>query len=263
MLWHIIEAFDGKLPADVHVTFANTGKEREETLRFVHECASRWGVHVHWIEWRRRERRELWENGFIEVGYNSASRNGEPFAALIAHKKYTPNCVTRFCTSELKIRVMRYFMQARGYVNWTNVIGLRGDEMHRVFKAIERSESGKEPWRNAMPMAQRAAGPVRQQDVLNFWARQPFDLGLRPYEGNCDLCFLKSRAKKKAIIRDDPSRAEWWGRMETTAGGRFTTEYSYADLVREVAASPLLPLEDGDDEEFDAECGLWCPGEAA
>jgi 3'-phosphoadenosine 5'-phosphosulfate sulfotransferase (PAPS reductase)/FAD synthetase len=44
MLWHILDAYDGKLPDDVHVCFANTGKEREETLRFVHECGSRWGV---------------------------------------------------------------------------------------------------------------------------------------------------------------------------------------------------------------------------
>ena len=36
MLWHILDAYDGKLPDDVHVCFANTGKEREETLRFVH-----------------------------------------------------------------------------------------------------------------------------------------------------------------------------------------------------------------------------------
>lgn len=29
MLWRILEAHDGTLPDDVHVTFANTGKERE------------------------------------------------------------------------------------------------------------------------------------------------------------------------------------------------------------------------------------------
>jgi hypothetical protein len=78
MLHQIIQAHGGALPDDVVVAFANTGKEREETLRFVHECGSRWGVHVRWVEWRPMPER------FAEVGYNSAARNGEPFEGLIA-----------------------------------------------------------------------------------------------------------------------------------------------------------------------------------
>lgn len=266
MLWHILAAFDGKLPDDIHVTFANTGKEREETLRFVHDCESHWGARVRWLEWKDRPKGKEGRNTppagrYCEVGYNSASRDGEPFAALIARKKYTPNSVTRFCTAELKIEVMKSFMQAHGYTRWSNVIGLRGDEMGRVFKAVDRNHTGKQPWQSVIPMASKAAGPVRQADVLEFWSRQPFDLGLKLYEGNCDLCFLKAKAKLKAIIRERPESAIWWQRMEASRKGRFVTEYSYADLVREVAASPLLPLEPGDDDEFDAECGLWCAGE--
>jgi 3'-phosphoadenosine 5'-phosphosulfate sulfotransferase (PAPS reductase)/FAD synthetase len=86
MLWRILQAHGGQLPADVVVAFANTGKEREETLRFVHECGSRWGVRVRWLEFRKRAG-PLAER-YEEVGFNSASRNGEPFAALIAAKKF-------------------------------------------------------------------------------------------------------------------------------------------------------------------------------
>lgn len=132
MLRQILDAHGGTLPDDVVVTFANTGKEREETLRFVHECETRWGVRVHWLEWR--DAKPCYE----EVGYNSAARNGEPFAALIAKKNYLPNSVTRFCTTELKIRPMRDFCKALGWKNWTNIIGLRYDEGHRVLKALEQ-----------------------------------------------------------------------------------------------------------------------------
>lgn len=260
MLHEILCAHDGKLPDDVVVTFANTGKEREETLRFVHECATRWGVHVNWLEWRNADR------AFEEVGFNSASRNGEPFAALIEKKSFLPNGVMRFCTQELKIRVMRDFCRSLGWTNWTNIIGLRYDEGMRVLKAIDRSESGKDPWRNYMPLS-KAKATVR--DVMAFWQAQPFDLQLQSYEGNCDLCFLKGAGKLKRLMRDNPGMADWWKRMEASTvakseqAGRFRKEYSYADLEREVRTQPLMPGLLADDEEFDAECGLHCATEEA
>jgi 3'-phosphoadenosine 5'-phosphosulfate sulfotransferase (PAPS reductase)/FAD synthetase len=265
MLWHILDAFDGKLPDDVHVCFANTGKEREETLRFVHECASRWGVTIRWLEWRPKRRGQPVDERYAEVGYNSADREGVWFAELIRRKQYLPNPIMRYCTIELKIRVMRDFMLAQGFERWTNAVGLRADEMHRVFKAIERNESGKERFRTVMPMA---SAKHRLADVGEFWSRQPFDLQLRPHEGNCDLCFLKGRDKRSAIIRANPMLANWWMRQEDTAkcskpdGARFRKDETYRQLTAATLNSPLLPLEPEDDE-FDAECGLWCAGEAA
>lgn len=272
MLHEIVRAHEGHLPDDVVVTFANTGKEREETLRFVHECGVRWGVRIHWLEWRDGER------SFEEVGFNSASRNGEPFAALIAKKKFLPNGVMRFCTQELKIRVMRDFCRSLGWTKWTNVIGLRYDEGMRVLKAIDRSESGKDPWRNYMPLAK---AKVTKRDVMRFWLGgntdplnlieplpQGFDLGLRDYEGNCDLCFLKGAGKIKRLIRDNPGMADWWKQLEATTkakseqAARFRKEYTYADLEREVLTQPLMPGLLDDDEEYDVECGFHCAPES-
>jgi hypothetical protein len=159
---------------------------------------------------------------------------------------------------EMKIEVMKWFMLSHGYDRWNNVVGLRADEMLRVFKAYDRNENGGERWRTVMPMVD---AKVRQGDVSDWWSKQPFDLQLKHYEGNCDLCFLKGREKLKRIIRENPGIADWW--IEQERIGRFRNDYSYADLVREVEASPLLPMQMEDDEEFDAECGLWCPGEAA
>jgi len=39
MLWKILEAHSGKLPADVHAFFQNTGKEREQILVFIDAIA--------------------------------------------------------------------------------------------------------------------------------------------------------------------------------------------------------------------------------
>lgn len=254
MLRQILDAHGGTLPPDVVVTFANTGREREETLRFVHDCATHWNVHVHWLEYR------LGDQKFEEVGFNSASRNGEPFAELITKKNYLPNGVTRFCTTELKIRPMRDFCKSLGWKNWTNVIGLRYDEGSRVLKALDRNEQGKEPWRNSMPMS-KAKATVR--DVRAFWDAQPFDLQLKIYEGNCDLCFLKGKAKLRALIRENPGMADWWiaqeNKVKPGSGARFITGHSYADLADQVDRQGFLFEDDG--AEFDAECSLTCAGE--
>lgn len=265
MLWRILQAHDGALPDDVHVCFANTGKEREETLRFVHDVATRWNVKIRWLERRSAGRGSRPSDRFAEVGYNSASRNGEPFSEIIRLKQYLPNSQMRYCTIELKIRTMLMFMKAQGYKRWINAVGLRGDEMRRVFKAIERNESGKEVFTAVMPMATQKGGMVRKSDVMDFWKDQPFDLGLAPHEGNCDLCFLKSRPAKIAIIRELPDRANWWEAEERTAkcsvkingqaNARFISDESMHDLRLSVERTNPIPL---GDEEFDAECGLWC-----
>lgn len=269
MLYHILDAHGGELPDDIHVCFANTGKEREETLRFVHECATRWGVRVRWLEWRKRNRGDPWEDGFTEVGFNSASRNGEPLAAIIADRQMLPNPVTRFCTQQAKIRTMELFMRAQGYERWNNAVGLRADEMIRVFRQIERNQKRIDRFAAVMPLAD---AKVRERDVFAWWAEQSFNLDLRGYEGNCDLCFLKSEKTLLRLIRDNPGMADWWAGQERLHEGKtrdprmskFNKAFTYDSLARTVSTSPLFDLDYmTEDEEFDAECGLWCAGEAA
>ena len=253
MLWRILQAHDGRLPDDVVVAFANTGKEREETLRFVHECGSRWGVEIVWLEFLARSGPV--EDRFERVGFNSASRNGEPFARLIASKKFTPNSAMRFCTEELKVNTIANFARAGlGWARWSNVVGLRFDEGARVLKAEARNAEGKVPWRTLTPLADAR---VVRSEVARFWAQQSFDLGLRSYEGNCDLCFLKGREALKTIMREQPGCSRWWIDHEAVGRGRFVTEYSYADLQREVTQQPHL-FDPPPEQERDAECGDLC-----
>lgn len=259
MLYHILDAYDGKLPVDVHVCFANTGKEREETLRFVHGCGSRWGVRIHWLEFVTDRKRVPVAERFTEVGYNSASRNGEPFERMLTLKQRAPNSFRRFCTQLLKVQAMHDFALSIGWAggSYAECVGIRFDEMLRYFKLKERNEEQGRQVRAPLVHAK-----VTKRDVLEFWARQPFDLGLRPSEGNCDLCFLKGRKTLTHLISRDPASAKWWSDMEVMTGGPFSNRYSYAQLAREVVTQPRMVLDDEDDE-FDAECGLWCAGEAA
>lgn len=190
------------LDSETRVVFANTGKEREETLVFVDQCSKAFGVLITWLE-----RDDASELGYREVTFETAARDGKPFARLIEERNYLPNPVTRFCTEELKIRVMKKWMVNQGFEHWTDVIGLRADEPRRVSRM---RNSGRDV---ALPLAE--AG-VTVADVDAFWKAQSFDLKLKKWEGNCDLCFLKGRAKRTRIMRDNPEAAAWWIAQETT-----------------------------------------------
>lgn len=165
MLRRVLDAHGGRLPANVHAVFCNTGKEREETLSFLNRCAQEWSVQIRWVE-RAPDVLFRWR----EVDFGSASRNAEPFDRLIIDKSFLPNAVMRFCTQELKIVPARNFMLAHGYEDWVSVVGLRADEPSRVARIRQRDHG---QWTVACPLFD--AG-VTRQDVDTFWKSQPFGL---------------------------------------------------------------------------------------
>lgn len=239
MLWRILQAHSGTLPADVVVCFANTGREMPATLDFVARCASEWGVHIVWLEFRVRR-----ADGYEVVSHNSASRKGEPFEALIQGKHMLPNPVMRSCTQELKIRTIERWVRAEmGWGVWANVIGMRADDPPG---RLEKMRPGS--------VAPLVTAGVTKPDVLAFWKEQPFDLGLAgPWEGNCDGCYLKSRAAIMRMQRDHPVRMAWWPGMEaleigTTPRGRTFNDprdrEPYAELADLVRRTPMLPMDE-------------------
>jgi len=219
LLWRVLDANGGKLPDDCIVTFANTGLEAEETLEFVRDCSAHWGVPIRWVEYRDDEA------GFALVDFETASRNGEPFTAIINKRNYLPNPVTRFCTSELKIRTMHKHIRSLGWLEkwpdgWDQMIGIRADEQRRVAKIRARGHST-ETTKETMLMPLADAG-VSVGDVGAFWDAQPFTLNLpsrngRTTAGNCELCFLKPAAQILSLIAEKPSRAIWWAKAEAEA----------------------------------------------
>ena len=209
MLWRILQSNKG-LPEDTVVIFANTGKEAEETLDFVNSCSVNWNVPITWLEYRDNEIQ------FEKVTYETASRNGEPFEALIKKKNYLPNAMVRFCTIDLKILTLERYLKSLGWTEWENMIGIRADEPRRVSKIRANPSDGRKGVHRTMPLA---ADNISKFDVMNFWNAQPFDLKLpnlngTTYHGNCDLCFLKKPNVLFSLILEKPERANWWIKME-------------------------------------------------
>jgi 3'-phosphoadenosine 5'-phosphosulfate sulfotransferase (PAPS reductase)/FAD synthetase len=228
MLWRVLQ-INGGLPNEAVVCFANTGKEDEATLRFVRDCGDNWQVPIVWVEYRNDER------GYAVVDFETASRNGEPFEAIIRKRNYLPNPVTRFCTVELKIRAMHKHLKSIGWKDgdgWDQFVGIRADEERRVSKI--RARPSPETVKETMCLPLADAG-ITIRDIDDFWSAQPFKLGLptvngKTLAGNCDLCFLKAGNQVQTLISEKPGRAVWWASMEALAlaskpsGARFRSD---------------------------------------
>ena len=267
MLYKILEAHDGKLPDNVKVTFANTGKEMPETLDFVQACSDNWDVPIVWLEVDEAKEtteedalKRSFEYSVKEVDYASASRNGEPFKKLIQMFGYLPNPVNRYCSNWMKSRSFRKYLRGLGWTEWESYLGIRADEHRRGMKLKGRVIEGGEV---VLPMMD-AGHTVK--DVFEFWNNNAFDLELHNDAGitawgNCDLCFLKARGKKEAIIRERPDLAEWWIEQELKAekftegtANRFRVDHpSYQNM--KVIATSQGQLFDFDDESIPCFCG--------
>lgn len=204
MLWRFLQSNDGKIPKGSHVLFANTGKEHEETLKFVKKCSEEWGVDIVWLEYNCVDGK----NSFDVVDFDSASRDGQPFERMIKKYKSLPNLLMRSCTGVLKIQTCEKYLKSVGFDGYNEgmISGIRFDEQRRAAK-FER---------HRVPLV---CEKITKSDVLNFWAKNSFDLNLtisggETTLGNCDLCFNKKLSTLQSIIREEPSRVIWWARME-------------------------------------------------
>jgi 3'-phosphoadenosine 5'-phosphosulfate sulfotransferase (PAPS reductase)/FAD synthetase len=259
MLRKVLDAYGGQ-PDGLHLLFCNTGKERLETLDFVHEIETRWGVRITWLEYRRRNDAHT----FDVVDYATASRKGEPFEQVIdARNGYRatvgkdpmlPNVVMRFCTAELKIRTKRRYMASVGFTNhrsgYHHAIGLRADEWKRVYRLTKTCGSTDEC---GVPLCPLADAGITEADVMAFWASQPFDLKLQSYEGNCDMCFLKKWSKIHRLATERPHDLDWWAEQERRTGATFRRDrptYTQQKFDRLLG----LPLPQVCVEEDDAPC---------
>jgi 3'-phosphoadenosine 5'-phosphosulfate sulfotransferase (PAPS reductase)/FAD synthetase len=257
MLWRVLQSNNG-LPDQAKAVFCNTGKEDEATLRFVHDCSVNWGIPIIWLEYR------VAEVPFEVVNFDTASRNGEPFSALIKKKNYLPNPVARFCTVDLKILTLERYIKSIGWAEYENMIGIRADEPRRVAKIRANPSDGRKGVSRFMPLAQVG---VQKEDISQFWKSQDFDLGLPniggvTYHGNCDLCFLKGASQLMSLIAEKPERAVWWAAQEGTIsnahikdGGLFRKDRpSYSQMLKySEQQDDMFAM--GDDESIACFCG--------
>ena len=216
--------------------FANTGKEMEATLEFVHRCDVEWNLGVHWIEYDPQKEHGK-KNWFNVVDFNSASRNGEPFAKLIK-KEGIPNAPFPHCSGRLKRYPIQKFM--RHYLKWkdySTAIGIRFDEKQRInWEAAKRDKY-------IYPLT--TDHMVDKTYIRHWWDNQSFDLGLKDYQGNCDFCWKKSDRKLTTMIREGHD-ISWWANQEDEYTF-YRQNRSAADLVELANDKRIRSVEDEHD----------------
>lgn len=187
--------------------FANTGKERNETLDFVDRCDKEFGLNVVWIE---AVIQQGMGNGIRAkvVDYSTADRKGKVFESHIA-KYGISNVATSMCTRDMKNYAIHSYMKQSGYLDYYTAIGIRADEFDRINPNHKKLKY-------IYPLV--SIKPTTRFDVNKFWIEQSFDLNLKSYEGNCDVCFKKSLRKILTLAKERPDLFKWWSDMEDKYG---------------------------------------------
>lgn len=236
---------------DLKFVFANTGKERTETLDFVDQCDRAWGLGIVWVEAVTNPRRGACTHKVVT--YETASRKGEPFEEVIA-KYGIPNMNYLHCTRELKANAIRSYLASIGWTDYLCAQGIRVDEPRRLGKRPEVIYPLAHVW------------PTTKPEVIDWWTHRPFNLELKDHQGNCDGCHKKSLTKLVRIAQEDERIFDWWDQMEQQyplAGhnedGTPRTFYrghrSAADII---AMSKFMVLPPLPDDEEDAGCSESC-----
>lgn len=182
---------------DILNIFANTGEENEETLRFTNQCDEYFGLDLVWVEADVQYGKRKGCKANV-VTYETASRNGEPFDAMV--KKYgIPNKTYPHCTRELKENPIRDYIRSIGWKKGTYklAIGIRIDEFDRMSSKTESMNI-------IYPLISKV--PMTKPDINAYWNVMPFRLNLKGYEGNCKVCWKKSMRKILTIAQQHPGR---------------------------------------------------------
>lgn len=247
------------------VVFANTGKEREETLEFVDKCDKYFKFNLIWVEAVVNPIHGKGIRAKI-VDFETASRNGEPFKAVI-DKFGLPNIKSPFCSRDLKkYPIESYLKKQLNIKKFKTAIGIRADESNRInWNAVNNGDI-------IYPLVTDIR--TTKNDINIFWSKMPFDLSLKSYEGNCDLCWKKSFRKLMTIAKEHPELTNWWvdienkysiktseivskktGKLKNDAIFMFRGNQSMNDIIEE----SKFPFDEAKDESkiIDNQLSFW------
>jgi len=214
MCWWLLNKWEQRNEYEIVIVFANTGKESEETLFFVDECAQEWGIDIVWVEAQHNKGGKGWGVTHKVVNYETAARKGEPFEQMLS-RLGIPSTNAPFCSDQLKRKAIESYLKSIGWQKKTYLvaIGIRSDEPKRYL-----TKTGKRKVKKNRLLPLVDLFPVDEPWVLHWWKGMSFNLTVNKDDGNCDNCWKKDlpRLCRNAIRK--PNGFEWWQNMTNKYG---------------------------------------------
>jgi hypothetical protein len=240
--------------------FCNTGMERYETIQFLKDCETYWGIHIIKIEGVYSP---IMGEGvkYKIVEWDELNMDATPFSECIMHMnkgKYDgmPNQEAPYCSERLKtIPAKKLCDDLFGVNNYIKAIGYRKEDMP---KRISWSEIEAEKGKRIFPLLTDFDYPIGQGELNKWWNEQPFKLNIHNKFGNCELCWKKSDNNLIQVIRHGTRFVEWYQRHEKQYGNTsFRNNKSIDDLVKLASLPTTGKLEFDNNEQTDnCVCGF-------
>lgn len=205
--------------ANILYAFANTSKEKEETLRFGNSLSD--FLPIVWIEgvYPMQKGKGI---GYKQITFETAKRNGEVFEAMIAKANIRtstgkrvglPNHATPYCSDRLKKiplhKLAKDFFKGQPY---KTAIGFRREDIE-VSRRISYAEI-RESKNYIYPLITDYRHPLSQSEVKKVVQTAGYNLAIPSKWGNCDGCYKRSEKKQIEMLREGVLNPDWWRMME-------------------------------------------------
>ncbi|WP_036384895.1 hypothetical protein [Muricauda sp. MAR_2010_75] len=196
--------------------FANTGLERPETIQFLKDMVTYWGLPLYSIEGEYSTIMGVGVKHRI-VDFKSLDMDGVVFKNSIVHVnkgKFNglPSSANPYCSDRLKVRPIKHFAKSFfGSNDFINAVGYRFEDMPKRI-TISSLELNK---KIIAPLLTDFNFPISNYHLDSFWRKEPFSLKIPSSLGNCRLCFKKSDLNLIRTIRNEESKyLDFYYRLE-------------------------------------------------
>jgi hypothetical protein len=164
---------------------------------------------------------------------------GDSFESIINKKQMLPSSLTRFCTSEMKMRPIWNWWYNNINEKIKMGIGYRWDEMERAerftstFKGVVgKSSNGRNKWKDIE--WREGYFPLIENKITNLpvkvWANKTnIDF---PEDSNCVGCFHKSKQQLRKNFDLNKNKMQWFVNQEIKAKGTWKNGILYQNIEK-------------------------------
>lgn len=188
-----------KLHKEAVFVFMDTGAEHPATYEFVKQCNDYFNLNL--VCLRAVVNMEQGVGvGYRVVSIDEIGHDLQPWRDM-SLKYGLPYHGGAFCTDRMKTTpCKKYLEDVYGVGNYHLWLGIRVDEQKRLNKKDGFSYLAD-------------ISDFEKQDILDWWAKMPFDLRIKEHLGNCVFCIKKGINKVALAAKDEPQLADKFIKM--------------------------------------------------